>query len=98
MNPPWHRPEPPQLTRQQKRARLFDQWVPHFATHPMAMKRIGYSSLYDIVCRMDDVRPGEAFDGIATISSFVLFGRGWFPQQVGKIRPWRNPHELRATA
>lgn len=88
----------PPLTRQQKLTRWIDNWVPHFSTRQMAMKRIGYSSLYDIVCLMDDVRPGETFDGIATISNLVMFGRGWFPKQVGQIQPWRNPHELRTTA
>lgn len=81
-----------------KRARLFDMWVPHFSTRQMAMKRIGRSSLYDIVCCMDEVEPGEVHDGIGTISSFILFGYGYFPMQIGQVKPWRNPHDKEARA
>jgi hypothetical protein len=80
------------------RAELFDLVVPHFTTRQMAMRRVGRSSLHESVCLMDDVRPGDKFDGVASISCFVFLGSGWFPRQVGAIRPWLNPHDRSAAA
>lgn len=80
------------------RAQWLDTLFPRFTTREFAMKQVGRSSLHDIVCRLDDVKPGERFDGIATISSFRLFGLALFPKQIGQVRPWRNPHDRRRTA
>lgn len=72
--------------------------IPRFITREFAMKQVGRSSLHDIVCLMDDVKPGERFDGVGTISSFSLFGMDLFQKQIGQVRPWRNPHDRRRTA
>lgn len=80
------------------RAEWFDMLVPHFTTRQMAMIRIGRSSLHDTVCLMDDVSPGDKYDGVATISCFVLLGYDCFRRQIGPVRPWLNPHERSAAA
>lgn len=73
--------------------RLLDILIPRFITTEMAMKQIGRSSLFDIVCCMDAVEPRQRFDGVATITSFSVFGVRLFPSQRGEIRPWVNPHD-----
>lgn len=80
------------------RAKWLDMLFPRFITREFAMKQVGRSSLHDIVCLMDDVKPGERFDGVGTISSFSLFGMALFQKQIGQVRPWRNPHDRRRTA
>lgn len=80
------------------RAQWLDTLFPRFITREFAMKQVGYSSLHEIVCRLDGVQPGDRFDGIATISSFTMFGLGFFPRQIGPVRPWKNPHDRRRTA
>lgn len=80
-----------------KRGSLLDL-APRFVTEEFAMKQVGRSSLHDIVCLMVDVKPGERFDGVGTISSFRLFGVALFQKQIGRVRPWHNPHDRRRTA
>lgn len=72
-------------------SKLLDILVPRFVTEDVAVKQVGRSSIHEIVCSMKDVRPGERFDGVATMRTFNLFGFGLFPAQVGDVRRWENP-------
>lgn len=66
--------------------------LPRFVTADYAVKRVGRSSIYEIVCVMGDVRPGERFDAIAQYSHLAIGNWGFFPRQVGSIRAFVNPH------
>ena len=76
-----------------KLPRILDLLLPRFIREDLAVNRVGYSSMYEIVHRLEDVRPGECFDGIATFSSFAAFGFSFFVRQVSEIRPFVNPHD-----
>lgn len=65
---------------------LIDLIIPRFITEDVALHDNGQG--YEIVCCMDDVQPGERFDGVATMRCFNLFGSGIWPKQVGEVRPW----------
>jgi hypothetical protein len=67
--------------------------IPRFVTREMAMWRIGRSSLYDVARELRHVGPREKYDGIATVTSFNLFGLTLMERQVGNVRPWINPHD-----
>ncbi|MBB3017642.1 hypothetical protein FHR70_000682 [Microvirga lupini] len=81
-----------------KLLRLLDIIVPRFISEDTAVRRVGKSSMYEPVCSMKDIDPGERFDGIATYVMFNLFGQGLFPRQVGSIRPWVNPHDAQVAS
>lgn len=79
---------------------LLDALIPRFMTEEVAVEEysdyfncIGIDAQYEIVCSMRDIKPGERFDGIATMRVFNLFGMGLFPKQIGEVRPWVNPHD-----
>lgn len=71
---------------------LLDALIPRFVTEDVALAGNEQQG-YRIVCCVDDIEPDERFDGIATIKCFNLFGFGLFPQQVGEVRSWINPHD-----
>ena len=77
--------------------RLLDILIPRFMTENAAVDNT-YCDHCDnphlvAICCMDDVEPGEEFEGIVTMSFFNLFGFALFPKQVGDVRPWVNPHD-----
>lgn len=67
--------------------------VPHFVTEDVAVERCAHCPDAHPVCCMDDVHPGEVFDGIQAVSGFNLFGWMLFPRPIGEVRPWLNPHD-----
>lgn len=77
--------------------RLLNTLIPRFVTEDAAAVVTHCGHCDDEhpqpVCAMSDVRPGEVFDGIMTMRSFRLFGRGLFPSFDGEMRPWKNPHD-----
>lgn len=66
--------------------RLLDIITPRFVTEEVALRDDGQHLV--IACSMADVRPGECFDGVATMRNFNLFGMALFPVMVGEARPW----------
>lgn len=74
---------------------LYDFLVPRFITEEVALRYVGdpitttWSEWgdYEIECSLSDVEPGESFDGIATVDSFVFL---WFgiTYRVGNFRAW----------
>lgn len=80
--------------------KLLDVLTPRIVTEDVALEEysdyfncMGIDEQYGIVCSMRDIKPGERFDGIATMRVFNLFGMGLFPKQIGDVRPWVNPHD-----
>lgn len=68
--------------------------LPHIDTFDVAVTRNpGAAWGVDINCSMDDIRPGERFDGIMTITALVLFGFVTIAQRKSDIKPWKNPHD-----
>lgn len=65
--------------------------VPRFLTEDVALRFVGGDrtglGTYEIVCCMNDVLPGEAFDAVATVDSFSWLGFG-VTYRVGECRPW----------
>ena len=49
--------------------------------------RRGNWDAFEIVCSMEDVEPGERFDGIAEVDAFMWFGIG-VTYRVGNFRKW----------
>lgn len=70
---------------------VFDFLVPRFVDDECALEKDGDD--YWVVCVMSDVRPGENFDGIATMRCFAFLGFGLFPSQISEVRPFVNPHD-----
>lgn len=70
--------------------------APRFITEDVALRYVGDPITttrsewgdYEIECSLSDVEPGESFDGIATVDSFVFL---WFgiTYRVGNFRAWR---------
>lgn len=69
-----------------------DILVPRFVREDVALEQVAPGEYVPVVA-MRDVDPGERFDGIVTMESFNLFGRGIFPKVVGEVRPFVNPHD-----
>ncbi|WP_273761552.1 hypothetical protein [Aeromonas hydrophila] len=65
---------------------LMDLLVPRFITEDVALELL--EDGYHPVCSMDDVRPGERFDGIVAMRSFTWLHVALFPRIVGEVRPW----------
>lgn len=70
----------------------WDVLVPRFITEDVALKHMGDGdpadwASYDIVCAMEDVQPGEMFDGVATVDAFQFLGMG-ITYRIGNFRPW----------
>lgn len=65
--------------------------VPRFLTEDVALRFVGGDRTgigsYEIVCCMNDVQPGEAFDAVATVDSFGWLNIG-IPVRVRNVRPW----------
>lgn len=77
--------------------RWLDILIPRFVTEDVAVE-IDYCDHCDHphpfpVCAMVDIEPDDAFDGIATMKCFNLFGFALWPEVVGAVRPWVNPHD-----
>jgi hypothetical protein len=66
--------------------------MPHFETNDYAVTRVGRSSVYEIECPLNLVYPGERFDAVATYTCFVWLWWGFFPRQIGGVRPYFNPN------
>lgn len=71
--------------------RAADILVPRFLTEDVALRFVGGDRTdlgsYDIVCCMNDVQPGEAFDAVATVDSFGWLNIG-ITARVRNVRPW----------
>ena len=75
--------------------------VPRFITEDVALRYVGNPVMssfsewgdYEIACSMDDVQPGEEFDGIGSVDAFQFIGFG-LTHRVGNFRPFVNPHEV----
>jgi len=73
--------------------------VPRFITEDVALRYVGNPVMssfsewgdYEIACSMDDVQPGEEFDGIGSVDAFQFLGFG-LTYRVGNFRPFKNPH------
>jgi len=65
--------------------------IPRFITDDAAVSLVGFS--YEPICSMNDIKPGEEFDGIITMSFYSFFGFALFARQIGDVRPWVNPHD-----
>jgi hypothetical protein len=76
-----------------KLRKLIALTIPHFVTEEVAFALCPDCPAMHPVCCMDDIEPGEVFDGIATVSCFSLFGRAFFSRVISDIRPWVNPHD-----
>ncbi len=61
----------------------WDYLIPRFITEDVAVAMVGS----EIVCSMEDVEPGERFDGIADVDAFMWFGIG-VTYRVGNFRKW----------
>jgi hypothetical protein len=69
---------------------LYDFLIPRFLTEEVALERAGLEDGwddFDIVCALRDVQPGEKFDGIAEVDSFVWLRWG-FTYRMGNFRYW----------
>ena len=81
---------------------LLDLLIPRFVTEDAALEihccGDCQTEHYRPVCALQDVRPGEVFDGIATIRFLNVFGLALFGRSVGEVRPWVNPHDAKAPA
>ena len=68
-----------------------DILVPRFLTEDVALRFVGGDRAdlgsYEIVCCMNDVQPGEAFDAVATVDSFGWLNIG-ITVRVRNVRPW----------
>lgn len=61
--------------------------LPRFETREYAMRRIGYSSLWDRVgLRSEAKRLGIRHNGVASICDFIVFGCVVFQQQIGAVQ------------
>ena len=68
----------------------WDYLIPRFITEDVAVAMVGGWENWDafeIVCSMEDVEPGERFDGIAEVDAFMWFGIG-VTYRVGNFRAW----------
>lgn len=68
----------------------WDYLIPRFITEDVAVAMVGSGGNWDafeIVCSMEDVEPGERFDGIAEVDAFMWFGIG-VTYRVGNFRKW----------
>lgn len=68
----------------------WDLIVPRFITEEVVVERVGKGSSWDafeIVCSLSDVKPGERFDGVATVDAFQFLGIG-ITYRIGNFRPW----------
>lgn len=65
--------------------------IPRFITEKVAIEHNGGEdggwADWDIVCSLEDVEPGEVFDGIATVDAFTWLGRG-VTYRIGDFQPW----------
>lgn len=66
--------------------RFLDWAIPRFITEDVALKDIG--DVYEIVCSMKDLEPGETYDAVVAMDSFNFFGHALFAKQAGDVRPW----------
>lgn len=66
---------------------LLDLLMPSFITEDVALELL--EDGYHPVCSMDDVRPGEQFDGIVAMRSFTWMGMAFAPKVIGEVRPWK---------
>ncbi len=77
--------------------RLLDILIPRFITEDAAavfeMCEHCPAAHPQPVCSMDDVYPGEVFDGIVTVRFFNLFGVALWTRCDAVMRPWKNPHD-----
>lgn len=68
-----------------------DLLAPRFLTEDVALQFVGGDRTdlgsYEIVCCMNDVQPGEAFDAVATVDSLGWLNIG-IPACVRNVRPW----------
>ena len=72
----------------------WDYLIPRFITEDVAVAMVGSGDNWDafeIVCSMEDVEPGERFDGIAEVDAFMWFGIG-VTYRIGSFRKWVNPN------
>ena len=71
--------------------RAADVLIPRFLTEDVALRFVGGDRTdlgsYEIVCCMNDVQPGEAFDAVATVDSFGWLNIG-ITARVRNVRPW----------
>ena len=70
----------------------WDFLIPRFITEDVALRYAGNGleegwGCSEIVCSMEDVEPGERFDGIAEVDAFMWFGIG-VTYRVGNFRAW----------
>ncbi|BBQ26452.1 hypothetical protein [Aeromonas sp. WP2-W18-CRE-05] len=65
---------------------LLDLLVQRFITEDVALELLEDGC--HPVCSMEDVRPGEEFDGIVAMRSFTWLNVASFPRIVGEVRPW----------
>lgn len=64
--------------------------VPRFITEEVALAHVGPGRDWDdyhLVCSLSAVRPGERFDGVATVDSFTWLGMG-LTYRVRDFRLW----------
>ena len=78
-------------------ARIAGFFIPHFATDEAVVNfgdcDCGEANCIEVVCLVEDVQPGERFDGIVTLRAFAFLWWGFYPQQIGKVRTFVNPHD-----
>lgn len=68
--------------------------VPHFSSSEVALRRVGYLSDwmdYEIECFVEDAKPGQVFDAVATADTFEWM---WFGM-VYRLRDFRYWDEFR---
>ena len=76
--------------------RFLEFLIPRFVTDEVAFEE--RADGYYIVCCVDDLEPWEEFAALGDVRCFSWLGFGWFPQQIGELRPFVNPHSRVVTA
>lgn len=71
----------------------FFWWAPHIATFNVAVN-VNHDAPWgvDIICDMEDIVPGEQYDGIMTITGFIIFGIITIAKKQSEMKPWKNPN------
>lgn len=76
--------------------------VPHFETNDLAVdlvpnqtytkEQLNDFNNYEIICCVEDLEAGEEYDAICPVREFAWLCFGFFPRQIGDIRPFVNPN------
>jgi hypothetical protein len=71
---------------------LLDLLIPRIITEETALSWNGQE--WEAVCRMADIKPGETFDAVVTISGLTFLGLMFFGRMVDEPRPWPGARTL----